>query len=326
MRIPLEHHPRVRVVLGEHVRPGADRPPVEREVAPVVHAALRVELVGFHRQRREERHRQPVHELRVLALDAHAVGVPVHDLDAGEREAPQVDPRQPLVALPELRFVLLREALVLGLERVRELLQPDDVLAHVTEDRRVHPRVRQPLDLVDVVLGGELARAGLREVGERELALDLVFGETEIERLPAGVDGERGVRLVADPRPDADLVLAERHRRRRRVRRQLASRGVEQSSPRHFERRLGDQLVGPLQVVVLERRLVDLLDEAPLVGGVRAPRIERLRPLDERAVEEVLPAVGGRIGIVPLAAAAGERDRGERDGVENRALMHGAGV
>ena len=325
MRVALEDHPGVRVVLGEHVRPGADRPPVEREVAPLVHAALRIELVRLHRQRREERHREPVHELRILALDPHAVGVAVDDLDPGEREAAQIDPRQALVALAELRLVLLHQTGVLGLERVRELLQPDDVLAHVAEDRRVHARVREPLDLVDVVLGGELARAGLREVRERELALDLVLGKVEIERLPARVDGERRVRLIADPRPDADLVLGERHGRRRRIGRKLLPRSVEQPGPRHLERGLRHELVGPLEVVVLERRLVDLLDEAPFVGGVGARRIERLRPVDERAVEEVLSAIGGRIGIVPFRSAA--RDGGgERDGEERGPGLHGAGV
>ena len=182
----------VRVVLGQHVRPGADRPPVEREVAPLVHAALRIELVRLHRHRREERHREPVHELRILALDPHAVGVPVDDLDPGERKAAQIDPRQALVARAELRLVLLHQTGVLGLQRVRELLQPDDVLAHVAEDRRVHARVREPLDLVDVVLGRELARAGLREVRERELALDLVLGKVEIERFPPASTANAG--------------------------------------------------------------------------------------------------------------------------------------
>ena len=325
--IALEHHLRVRVVLREHVRAGADRVPVEREVAPVVHAALRVEAVGLHRHRREERHRQPVHELRVLALDADAVGVAVHDLDAGEREAPQVDPGQSLVALPNFASCSFA-ALVLGLERVRELLQPDDVLAHVAEDRRVHARVREPLDLVDVVVGDELARAGLREVGERELALDLVLGKIEVQRLPAGVDGERGMRLVADAGPDADLVVAVGDRRRRRVRRQLASRCVEQPRLRHLRApRAGSarRAASGSGTAAAARRSAAMKPYSSEVYDCTGSRCFG-RSMNER-VEDVLPAVGGRVGIVPgRAPQPASATAASSDGAEKRAPVHGAGV
>jgi hypothetical protein len=55
------------------------------------------------------------------------------------------------------------------------------------------------------------------------------------------------------------------------------------------------------------------------------PRVERLRAVDERAVEGVLAAIGRRIRIVPLGAAArDERGRDERCG--EAARDHGAAV
>ena len=81
------------------------------------------------RDRREERHREPVDELRIAPLERHAVGVAVDFFHALERVASQVDPSG--------RIQLLQLLGVLG--------QPDDVLGHQAEDRRVQPRVRRRL-------------------------------------------------------------------------------------------------------------------------------------------------------------------------------------
>jgi hypothetical protein len=50
-----------------------------------------------------------------------------------------------------------------------QVFQADDVVAHQLEHRRMQARVGQALDLIDVVLGGQLAGAGVREVAEAAL-------------------------------------------------------------------------------------------------------------------------------------------------------------
>jgi hypothetical protein len=75
----------------------------------------------------------------------------------------------------------------------------------------------------------------------------------------------------------------------------------------------GDQLVGPLEVVVLQRRLVDLRREGDLVLAVGLHRIEMLGPVGEGAVKDVPAPVRRRIGIVP-GAAAGREQQAEKAG------------
>ncbi len=61
----------------------------------------------------------------------------------------------------------------------------------------------------------------------------------------------------------------------------------------------GLEHVGALQVVVLQRRLDDLVQEAGLVLAVGLHRIEMLGALGEGGVQDVLAALGSRIGVVP---------------------------
>ena len=91
-RIALQHHAPVRIVHAQHERAGADRVPVQADVLGG-QARLAVEAVGFPRQRREKRHRQPVRELRVDVGQADAQRVAVDHLHAGQIEAAQVQPR-----------------------------------------------------------------------------------------------------------------------------------------------------------------------------------------------------------------------------------------
>jgi hypothetical protein len=52
-----------------------------------------------------------------------------------------------------------------ALQRLRVIRHAHDVLGHQAEDRRMQPRMREALDLVDVVVGDELARAGRQLIG-----------------------------------------------------------------------------------------------------------------------------------------------------------------
>ena len=199
VRVALQHHAQVGVVLGQHVGTGADRPPVEREVL-LRHAGLGEEAVDLPRHRREERHRQPVCELRVASFEPDAEGVRVDALDAGERILAQVEPFVAASLGAHCRVRLL--------EPRGELGQADDVLRHEAVDRRGEARVRKALDLVDVIVGGQLARAASgQRVGAGERG-DLPRRQRLVEELSLRVPGERRMRLVEDSRPDVDLVLA----------------------------------------------------------------------------------------------------------------------
>src|SRR5689334_337774 len=108
------------------------------------------------------------------------------------------------------------------------------------------------------------------------------------------------MRLETDARLEVDFVDRE-----------LAA--LDQARLRSLDRGERDQLVGPLQVVVLERRLVDLAGEDRLVGGVGLHGVEVLRPLREDRIEDVLAALGRRVGIVPDFATAREEQHREEE-------------
>jgi hypothetical protein len=99
-------------------------------------------------------HRQPEEELRVLSLDADPQGMAVDLLDPGQGKGIEVDPgigRNVLRRLPQ---------------RLSEFTEPDDPVGHHAEDRRMDARQGEALDLVDVVVGGQFAAAGLRKIAK----------------------------------------------------------------------------------------------------------------------------------------------------------------
>src|SRR5690606_4056311 len=79
---------------------------------------------------------------------------------------------------------------------------------------------------------------------------------------------------------------------------------VDLARPGYLDRGQRNQLVRPLEIVVLKRRLVDLASEERLVGGIGLHGIEMLRALDEAGIEDVRLALRSRIRIVPDVAAA----------------------
>src|SRR5271170_1790549 len=104
-------------------------------------------------------------------------------------------------------------------------------------------RVRQALYAVDVVVGGELARALRQVVGAPQVFYIPLF-QGQILR------DEAWMRLVPDAGLDVDVVNAVRN-----------AIPLYQNRVRNFGRGERNQLVGTLQVVILERRLVDLARE-----------------------------------------------------------------
>src|SRR4051812_10524670 len=97
----------------------------------------------------------------------------------------------------------------------------------------------EALDLVDVIVRDQLARAGGKLIRAFQ-RVDLSLGERKISRY------ESGMRLVADTGPDADLVNG-------------VFAALDGARLRDVNRGQRNQLVGALEVVVLEQRLVHLL-------------------------------------------------------------------
>jgi hypothetical protein len=250
-----------------------------------------VKLVGLPGHRREEGHRQPVQKLRVLALDPDAVAMAVDHLDAFQAMLAKVDPR----------LVLLR------LEALAVIAEADDVLLHQAEDRRMQARMGQALDAIDVVLGGQLPTVAPAEVGEDVDAGELRGAQGVVGDGRHCATGKGRMRLVTDARLDGDDIIRERDPCRIGVIRQRPSLRIQVARLRHRFGGGRDQLVGPLEVVVLQRRLVDLGREGDLVLAVGLHRIEMLGPLGEGAVEDVPAPVRRRIGIVPGTAAGCEQ-------------------
>ena len=78
---------------------------------------------------------------------------------------------------------------------------------------------------------------------------------------------------------------------------------------RHFYRREGGQLVGALQVVVLQGGFIDLQDEVVLVGGIRNRRVKMFGRLTKRGVQIVLALFRRAVRVV---RAARQRDQYKR--------------
>ncbi len=136
VRVALEDDLAIGIVLYHHERSGADGPPVEGEVA-LGEARVVEETVDFRRYRREEVHRQPVHELRIATVDGDRVVALIEDLHTLEVEVAQVQPAFP-GRVPEF-----------GSQR----LHADDVAPDEAHHRRSGLRVGEALDGVGVVLG-----------------------------------------------------------------------------------------------------------------------------------------------------------------------------
>ena len=151
VRIAVEHHACVRIVLHQHVGPGADRPPVEREV-PARHAGLMEEAFRFPWHRREEGHREPV-----AGTAGSAPFSRMRKVCASTRSTPSSGNARKSSHASGPRASTSCSFAVFS--RLAKVVQPDDVLGHQSEDRRVQPWVREAFDLVDVVVRNELARA-----------------------------------------------------------------------------------------------------------------------------------------------------------------------
>ena len=116
---------------------------------------------------------------------------------------------------------------------------------------------------------------------------------------------ERRMRLIVHAGLDMNLIHAEGDLFRGRIVRQRAAMFVQISYLRHRICRQRHQLIGALQVMILQRWRINLREEIILVFAVCLRGIEMLGAFGERGIKNRLALVRRRIRIVPKPAVTG---------------------
>jgi len=264
----------------------ADRTVVEFQVSRD-EGPLFVEAIRFTGQGCKEGHGQPVDELRVFPLQGPFLLPPLGP-DPGE----------------------------FALKPLCQLVEAEDVLCHRAEQRAFEFRVSEPLDLVDVICGGQLTGPGLWEVVDLLDPPESVFRQVIVNVPAIRIRCEARMVLIENPLPDADGVNRLPDLVGRGIPFECVSMLVIVHRCRHFFRREGGQLVGALQVVVLQGGFVNLQDEVVLVRGIRNRRVKMLGRLAKRGVQIVLALFRRAVRVV---RAACERDQCKRNSDETSA-------
>ncbi|GIX47822.1 MAG: hypothetical protein KatS3mg131_2033 [Candidatus Tectimicrobiota bacterium] len=316
-RVAAQHHAVVGAVHGQGEGAGAHGKAVQGEVL-LDRRSLGVEAVHFPGHGGKEGHGQPVKELRVLLGEDDAKGQLVHHLRPGQVVLAQVEVNG-MAAL--VGFLVVKNACPpapLGADAGNFRFQalPEggkalDVSGQQGVNGALEQGMGQALDLVDVVLGAQGARAFARQ-----LVGMLDFGKRRLGRqVPAvaavGGAGKGGVLLVVNAGLEANLVDHPRHLLCRRFWRQGPALGVKVLRLGHRGGGKRRQGVGALEVVVLQGRLVDLVDEGILVGRVRPRRVEVLGFLAKGVVVNVLPRLAWPVRVV----GAGGQEAGQQQGI-----------
>ena len=136
-------------------------------------------------------------------------------------------------------------------------------------------------------------------------------------QLSLRIPGKRRMRLIAHPRLDMYLIHTVGDLFRRRSVRQLPVMFVQIAHRRHCTCRQRHQLIRTFQVMVLQRRRVNLRQKLILVFAIRLRRIQMLGAFGERGIKNRLALVRRRIGIIPQPAVTGgkqySQQRSEND-------------
>ena len=236
---------------------------------------MTVEIDGLFRHRREERHRQPIDELRILGFKDNPIGIPVDDFHTGERCVANVIP-----------------------QRIGIRLHAEDIILQSAENRTGDARFCHAQELVDIIRRDEFARPCQREISDFGETLHVRFRDVVIEQFAVFIFRETGVRLIHCPRSDANFINGACNQSSGSIRWQGAARSIKIARYRHRFCCQRHEFVGPFQVVVLQRRFVNLLNKPIFVRTVGNRGIEVLRLFAERAVVDFLVLLGFRIGVV----------------------------
>jgi len=270
-------------------RPGTDGPGVERHIVGP-ESLLGVELFGFCRNGRKERHREPVGELRVLPLHADAKAIAVDNLNACERNAHEVEPGI-------IRGAALAHGLPFLTERLAEFMKSDNARAHRAENGTCDLRARNAANAVHVVGGNKFARIRFRKIKGTSHAGGFLRRQGVVEVFPVRVLGKSRMRRIADPGADADLIVRFRNQGRIGVGRKFPPLAVKIKRSRNGFGRPGFKHVGALQIRILVGGLIDRIGISRLVRRIGFLRIERSRASRaEGRKERFLSIVGKRPG------------------------------
>src|SRR3954447_18124467 len=126
-------------------------------------------------------------------------------------------------------------------------------------------RVSQPLDLKNVILRAQFSRTGARKITQLENLRKAFRIQSMIEKVALFVFGKGWMGLVANTWLYGDLIHRMGNLSGGRGIRQAVSFFVEISGFRQLCGGERNQLVRPFNIMVLQRRLVDLRSELNLV-------------------------------------------------------------
>ena len=149
--------PRIRVVVHHHVGAGAHRPGIDAHVAPA-QCRLTIKLIDLPWHRCKKVHGQPVDELRVFPVKGNFQGAIIDGYCTLQRQWLQVDPYARLQGYASF-------------DLIGQCLQALNMFTHHPENRRLHGGMRQPFDLIDVVLSLKQPRARIRQRHRASCAL-----------------------------------------------------------------------------------------------------------------------------------------------------------
>ena len=265
----------------------SDGPGVERKIV-AREPLLRVKAVRFGRHGREKGHREPVRKLRVLSVHANFERVRVD-----RAHAPNFVRRQVKVARRR-RFAPFPTGFLFVGKLCGELVEPHDVVRERTENGTHDPGAREALDAPDVVVGRKFAGRRVLEVGGRALLRRHLERKIVIEKPPVGVFGERGMRCVENPFANRNRVDRLGDRCGIGIVGQRPPRCVYVGRVHDALGRATDKFVGALQVVVLIKRLIDVVRIDRLIRRVGALRVERSRASPAEGRKERVRSVFGR--------------------------------
>jgi hypothetical protein len=250
-----------------------------------------VEAIGFPRHRRKEGHRQPIKELRILALDPNAIAVAVDNLRAFQPMLAQVDPG----------------LVLLGLQALGKVTEANHVIVHQAEDRRMQAWMRQALEAVHVVFGYQFTGIAPDKLAQRADSGELPRRHALIDVIAIRFARKCRMRLITDAGLERDHILGEGDLRRIGICGKRVSLRIDVIRLWHSAHCGGRKCVGTLQVVILQRRLIDLRSKRDFVLAVGLHRVQMFGPFGKGAVEDVFASICRRIGIVPCAAASREQ-------------------
>ena len=289
--------------LCQHKGAGSHRPVIKRQVF-LRHAGLGVKLFGLPWHRREKSHRQPVVELRVLADKADAQGVFVGGAHALQRKLAKVQKRQITLG----GWDIGAQGLVGGGDLGAVVLESNDVVGHGRKRRRHYPGRGQAANGIHIVIGHQLARARGGKVSDLVLVRRVFGGECVVRVNTLRVLGKRRVWRKQNAGFDLNVVNRLGNLAAWRIVRQRLACFVKVARCGHCTGGAAYQFVGPLEVVVAVRRLVDLVGVRRLVIGIRARWIQVLGGSPAEGHKQGVGLLRMRwVGVIEGVGAGGDR-------------------